>query len=442
MARTSRILARLKRRFAHTQTLIRVTLLVVFPLLFAGVTAVSHQVELLPFLLFPPLAGAAHTMFTTPESQLASPRRIVVGLTSGAIIGWFAVQAVPDATATPGLEPLAVAIALFLTGLVTWVFDVEHPSSFSTALLVQLVASDNPAAVGSVFIATVLVAAVFVAWRRAYENRADYIYQTVTADERVLVAMRGELDRETALFGGRLAAARGDTGSVVLLHLVDDEEVAAAEQSALEGDDANGRVATAVDEIRSEAGHIRETYDVPCEVVVVAAEDDPAGTTFDVATDAECDIVVAPCEATSNGYIDALFEGSLDCVAYHDAGTDAPWQDALVPVKGRGYGNGLIDFAQRAVTENGTISVAHCIGEDGNRHAAENMLANLVDAYDGYIDTRVVNEPIQQFLGEQDEKYDLIVLGTSRRVGEEYIRDDLFEQVKQTGADVAFVKTD
>lgn len=440
MTLSGRAVKRLKRRLTHTQTLIRITLLAVLPLLFAGVAAVSRRIELLPFLLFPPLAGAAHTMFSTPESRLAAPRRVVGGLTGGAAIGWLALRVTPGTAAVAGLHPTAVALALFATGIATWVLDVEHPAAFSTALLVQLVAPAGPAAIASVLAATVLVAGVFVAWRRAYENRADYIYQTVSADERVLVAMRGDLDREAALFGGRLAAERENAGSVVLLHLVEDEEVAAAEQSALAGGDATDRVSDAVDEIRAEASHIRETYEVSCEVAVAVAGDAPAETALEVGADADCDLVVAPFDDPDDDYVGTLFEGPLDCIAYHDAGASAPWRDALVPVKGRGYGNGLIDFAQRAVAEGGTVSVAHCIGADGNRHAAEDMLAKLVDTYDGCIDTRVVNEPLQQFLGEQDEKYDLIVLGTSQRPGEPTIRDDLFEQVRQTGADVAFVR--
>jgi len=68
--------------------------------------------------------------------------------------------------------------------------------------------------------ASILIALVFVICRNEfYEQRAQYLYETVQADDHVLIPVRGDDNKQTALFGSQLAAAH-ETGKVVLLDIV------------------------------------------------------------------------------------------------------------------------------------------------------------------------------------------------------------------------------
>ena len=205
----------------NTRNVLHLTTLVVLPALLALVTYLSNATDLLPFLLFPPLASGAHTLFAHPESRYASPRRFVGGLTTGAICGWVALEVtaqfwygVPPESFQ--VHPGAAATAVFLTGAVTWALDVEESSAFSTALLVLVTGATRPAYVLSIALSTGVIALVFVIWRRHfYEQRARYLYQSTKGDDPVLVPMRGRHAAATARLGARLAGAH-DAGKVVL----------------------------------------------------------------------------------------------------------------------------------------------------------------------------------------------------------------------------------
>lgn len=348
----------------NTRNVLHLTTLVVLPALIALVTYLSNATDLLPFLLFPPLASGAHTLFAHPESRYASPRRFVGGLTAGAFCGWLALEATarfwygvpPEAFE---VHPGAAALAVFLTGGVTWALDVEESSAFSASLLVLVTGATRPAYVLSVALSTAIIAAIFVVWRRHfYERRARYLYQSTKGDDHVLVPMRGPRAAATAMLGARLAGAH-DAGKVVLLDVVADEEVAEVERALLEsgesadlatdggepgrdesaedepsgagasadaaGDDAPGgdtprddvpasdgsdaseersvrEVAEerlgeeAVSDLERRAGRIEASVGVPCEVIVAADGGDPAGTVLEAAKGANCDLVVAPLE--------------------------------------------------------------------------------------------------------------------------------------------------
>jgi len=71
-----------------TRNLLHVSVLVVVPLVVAAVVAVSNALEAVSFLLYPPLAAGAYTLFADPAGRYASPIRFVVGLTLGAACGW------------------------------------------------------------------------------------------------------------------------------------------------------------------------------------------------------------------------------------------------------------------------------------------------------------------------------------------------------------------
>lgn len=57
----------------NTQNLLHISVLVLLPLLVGAVTALANATELLPYLLFPPLASGTYTLFADPEGRIASP---------------------------------------------------------------------------------------------------------------------------------------------------------------------------------------------------------------------------------------------------------------------------------------------------------------------------------------------------------------------------------
>lgn len=228
-----------RRWIENTHNLVHLSILVALPILLGIVTALSNAIDILPFLLFPPLASGSYTLFANPESRASSPRRFVGGLTAGALCGWVALELTarywydvsPQAFE---VHPGAVALGLFLTGAVTWALDIQEASAFSTALLVHVTGAAQFAYVGSVAISSALVAGAFVLWRdNVYKQRAKFLYESTKGDDHVLVPMRGKRDDATAMLGGRLAAAH-DAGKVVLLDVVEDEDLAAAEAAVLE----------------------------------------------------------------------------------------------------------------------------------------------------------------------------------------------------------------
>lgn len=229
-----------RRWIENTRNLIHLSVLVALPLLLGAVTALSNAIDLLPFLLFPPLASGSHTLFTNPESRSASPWRFVAGLTAGAFSGWIALelalrfwyQPQPQALAA---DPGAVALGLLLTGVVTWRLDIEEASAFATALLVHVTGANQFAYVLSVAASSALVAGAFVLWRdNVYENRANILYESTKGDDHVLVPTGGPHEDATAMLGARLAAAH-DAGKVVLCDIVEDENIAAQEKALLDG---------------------------------------------------------------------------------------------------------------------------------------------------------------------------------------------------------------
>ncbi|QSG12220.1 Nucleotide-binding protein, UspA family [Halapricum desulfuricans] len=357
-----------RRWIETTHNLIHLSVLLALPLLLGSVTALSNAIDLLPFLLFPPLASGSYTLFSSPESRSASPRRFVGGLTAGAFCGWIALELAlrywyqprPQALAA---DPAAVALGLFLTGVVTWALDIEEASAFSTALLVHVTGADQFAYVLSVAASSALVAAAFVLWRdNVYEQRANILYESTRGDDHVLVPTGGPHEDATAMLGARLAAAH-DAGKVVLCDVVADEDIAAQEQALLEGrgepvdegidaivpqadptgvqpgdvhqnwadferespDHSQGvdagdisqdwdaydadtirerardrAVAVSAATLESRAERIERDVGVPCEVVVAAGSRSRARTISRTARETGCDLIVASYE-TDNG---------------------------------------------------------------------------------------------------------------------------------------------
>lgn len=214
----------LQRWLQYTDNLLHVSVVLLIPILIAFVTYISNQLPILSFLLFPPLAAGTYTLFSDPEGRYASPVRFVSSLSVGALCGLIAAvitQVIYNGSGGAIVRPESAALAIFLTGIITWLARIEAPSAFSTVLLTLITGEVDPVVyVLSIMFASILIALVFVIWRNEfYEQRAQYLYETVQADDHVLIPMRGDDNKQTALFGSQLAAAH-ETGKVVLLDIV------------------------------------------------------------------------------------------------------------------------------------------------------------------------------------------------------------------------------
>ncbi|WP_049934479.1 HPP family protein [Haloplanus natans] len=446
----------------ETQNFIHVSLFLFIPLLIGLVTYISNTVDLLPFLLFPPLASGTHTLFAHPESKYASPRRFVGGMTAGAVCGWIALEVaarywyhVPPETFH--VHPGAAAFGVLLTSAVTWLADLEESQAFSTALLVLVPGVTQVVYVVSVFVSSTLVAGVFTLWRRtAYERRADYLYQTTRGDDNVLVPMRGETAEAVAAFGARLASAH-ETGKIVLLDVVatelDGETVVAAEDgnnvrleepTTASPEELPASVQETVDRLQSRAGELSERFDVPCEIVVTGEPND-AQLAIQTAHDMHCDLIVAPYESNSgrlSRFVRELFASRLDVVAVRTDGSRNKWRRILAPVKYPGdVAHAILDFADRLASDDGRVAVCHCIDSERERRDAEEMVANLAETFEGAFETRVTKVPITEFLSSNAANYDLTVVGSSseRTRVSRFIDPPTFQELDDIDCDVAIV---
>ena len=434
-----RELAAFGRWIQHTGNLLHLTVLVAVPLLIGVVTFVSNALAELSFLLFPPLASGAYTLFSDPEGRYASPRKFVVGLVVGALCGWAALGLSAPVTVA-SVSPVSAALSIFLTGAATWALDVEEPAAFSTALLVLVTDDASPEAyVTSVAVFGALVALVFSVWRtRFYERRAQYLYDTAQGDDHVLVPMRGdpEAAETTALFGATLAAAH-DAGKVVLLSMLEED---ADGDAAPTLDDAATETAARLEDT---ARTVRTRAGVPCEVVV--ARGAPVPTTMETAANTNCDLVVTPYEEDRgllSPYVRGVFDSGLDAVAFRSTTGARRWRRILVTVARPGdTAHAMLDFAARLAGKSGNLSVCTCIDAEVERRRAESRLANLAETVDADVETRVARSDVTDFIGANAGAYDLLVVGSSgdRSRASRFVSPPTFERLHDVECDVAIV---
>jgi hypothetical protein len=453
-----------RRWLETTSNLTRVSVLLFVPLLVGLVTLLANTLEVISFLLFPPLASGTYTLFADPEGRYSDPRKFVGGMTVGALCGWAALAGTASlygvSPGALGADAGAAALGVFLTGVVTFLFDLELPTAFSTALLVLITGTAQLAYVVSIALSTSLVAIVFVVWREEfYEERARYLYHTTEADDHVIVPMRGEHAVETAMFGARIAAAH-DAGKVVLLDLVEDEDVAAAERASIDDDQradyvenpesAAEEVAAdeAARELEQRAARIETKVGVPCDVVVAVADGDRAKAVLSTADATNSDLVVTPFEtagAALSPFLRGLFAADMDVVAFRSTGGRTRWQRIMVPVRSASdVAHAMLDYAERLAGKTGSISVCSCIDRERDRRATESMLANLTETVETSCETRVSRASIEDFLERNDAHYDLVCVGasTNRSAASRFISRPTFERVQGIETDFAVVHTD
>lgn len=465
-----------------TRNLIRLTSIVVIPLLLAIVTFISHVNPALSFLLFPPLASGTHILFSDPEGKYSTPWNFVGGLTIGALCGWFSLVVLRAQWFPIGevgvVTPIGAALSIFLTGAVTWVLDTEISAAFSTALLVLLTGTPDRAGIYvlSIAVSSTLVAVVFILWRKSvYAERAEYLYQSTKGDDHVLVPMRGEHPNATAMLGARLASAH-DAGKVVLLQMADDDTIetvgragsdgeedsapAEPEQTAVAGSDSTTdedgtddssqsveqRAASAfASALEERANAIRTKVGVPCEVVIANEGSSPARTVLHTAHETNCDLIAVPYETrygSLSPFLRELFRGDTDVLVHRSADKRTNWKRVLVPVRRESdMAHSMIDFAVRLVGETGHISAAHCISNESERRTAEEMLAHLTETVTIGCETRVARCTIESFLDTYTRGYDLVIIGASqdRSATSRFVSPPTFYQIESLNSDVAIL---
>ncbi|MFC3477315.1 universal stress protein [Halobacterium litoreum] len=450
-----------RRWIETTSNLTRVSVLLFVPLLVGLVTLLANSVDLVSFLLFPPLASGTYTLFSDPEGRYSDPRKFVGGMTVGALCGWAAVAGTatyvyrvpPEAM---GAHAGAAALGVLLTGVATWALNLELPTAYSTALLVLITGTAQLAYVVSVALSTSLVAIVFVVWRNEfYEERARYLYQTTKADDHVIVPMRGEHANQTAMFGARIAAAH-DAGKVVLLDVVADEDVAAAERASIDGERADyidepesaaeeQAADAAARELEQQASRIETRVGVPCDVVVAVADGDPSRTVLRAADETNSDLVVAPFETERGSltpFVRGLFGSDTDVVAFRGDGERTRWKRIMVPVRSASdTAHAMLDYAQRLAGKTGSVSACSCIDAERDRRTTESMLANLTETVDSRCETRVSRSDVEEFLRRNDSHYDLVFLGasTDRSRASKFVSRPTYERVQDIETDFAVV---
>lgn len=450
------------------ENLLHLSALIFVPLLVGGVTWLANASPVVSFLVYPPLAAGAYTLFANPEGRYASPRRFVGGISAGAICGWLVLEFTGEYWTAVPLGTLqvnagAAALGVFLTGVVTWVLSLEEPSAFSAALLVLVTGSEQLAYVGGIIVSSLIVAGVFVVWRRHfYQERARYLFQSTHGDDQILVPIRSESPRSLVLFAARLAAAH-EAGKVVLMQTVSSETIAETEsqveaevEAAHEGDtppvsdEDLTRTAEAqiTDNIRHRLEDLQElvesTLDVPCKFVVVA-EDGSTGETILETSEAEgCDLIVSPYE-TEDGvpcqFVRTLLNGPTDTIVFWPSTGRTEWNQILVMVREPGeLANTMLDFAHRVLSM-GTICACTCISKGTERRRAETMLDNLVESFSRPIETRIGYGLAEEFLDVNASHYDLAVIGasTDRSAASRFFSAPTFERIHDVDCDLAIV---
>lgn len=459
-----------RRWVEHTSNLVHLSVLLFVPLLIGIVTWLSGALDLLSFLLFPPLASGTYVLFSNPQGRYSSPRQFVGGLTVGALCGWIALELsarfIYNVSPTEfEVAPAGAALGVLLTGIAVWALDVEEPSAFSTALLVLVTTTTRFDYVITVALSSSIVAVVFVAWRDLFYNqRAQYLYHSVKGDDQILVPLRGAETKTTAVFAAKLAAAH-EAGKIVLLDMIDEAALQDAEPTERGSQDADTERAMRrdggepnrhtvaeqrvndelIDRLHEVATHIEEEIGVPCEFIIAVEGEAPANTVLQTAEETNCDLIVTDYEEGQNGlsaYIRQLFRGNTDAVAFRSVRGETRWERILVPVRQIGdIAHSMLDFARRLASNDRWVSVCSCIDNESERRTAERTLADLVETVQCPCETNVVRAGIEKYLAAKAPEYDLVIIGasTDRSAASRLLSPPTFSRIRDIDCDVAVV---
>ena len=457
-----------RRWLEHPDNVLHISAIVFVPLLVGGVTWLANASPVVSFLVYPPLASGTYTLFSNPEGRYSSPRKFVGGLSLGAFSGWVVLElSVRYWTAAP-LDPLqvpagAAALAIFLTGLLTWGLSLEAPTAFSAALLVLVSGADQLVFVAGITVSSLLVAGVFLVWRdRFYEERARYLFHSTQADDQILVPIRSEAPESLVMFAARLAAAH-DAGKLVLMQTVSTDTIEeTASDVAADGASDPATVVASTDEeatetaeaeitdqLRTRLEDLQELVEsfvtVPCEFAVVAEDGSAGETILETAELENCDLIVCPYEATDgepSRFVKTILNGPKDAIVFRPSNSRTEWHHILVMVRGAGEtANMMLDFAHRLIDSLGSISACTCISDAGDRRQTEVMLDNLVESFPDPIETRIDYGSVEEFLKTNARNYDLTVVGasTDRSAASRFFSTPTFKRINEVDCDLAIV---
>jgi hypothetical protein len=204
-------------------------------------------------------------------------------------------------------------------------------------------------------------------------------------------------------------------------------------------------VEAAADALEGHASRIQTRVGVPCEVVVAVADGSRSATVLEAAADANCDLIAVPYE-TEHGslspFVRDLFAGDRDVLVHRSFDGRTDWDRVMVPVRSASdVAHSMIDFALRLAGRSGRVSVVTCIRSADRRRRADAMLADLVETFEGNIETRVASASIERFLERNAPAYDLVCIGASRdrSAASRLISPPTFERIQDLEADVAVV---
>ena len=396
MVSTHRLLERVeysvRARLSDSTTLIRLSVLVVVPLIVAVVTWLSNVSDLVAFLLFPPLAAGTYSLIINPRD--ASPRTFVAGITAGALCGWGAVvitDSVAGGTGGGFVSPTGAALSVLLAGLASWAFHLEEPAAFSTALLVLVTGTSEAIYVAGMLASTLIVAAGFLLYRdRVYTPGVEYLYHTLDVAHSVVVPVTEPAGATRAHFAAQLAVDSESTGRIVL--------VGTASEDAQAG---------AIEEL---GATLEGTYGIDTELVVTSTEPTAAETTT-VAQDTASDLVVAPFDPTAPESFLPFLRAPTDVIGLKTTPNRRSWDRILVGISGREQTDRtLVEVADRIGSE---LSLYHYTKPGEQRQARERLLGDLIDSVTATADTRIGSTPPEEFFPRAAAGYDLLAVGAS-----------------------------
>lgn len=380
-----RSLRGLRRWLSDTSNLTHFSVLVFAPFLvivLIELGVLSH----ISYLLFPPLAAATFTLFFEPEDIYSELHRVTVGLWIGAFVGWLMFELI-------GFGGVSAGLAIFFTGIVTWLTGTEHPSAFSTSILAVVLRTDSFVYVVAVIVSTSFVAAVFYLWKtRFFERRSSILYESTWSDDRILVPVDTEAGPELGL-PARIAGAH-ENGQLVLVQSVED----ASEEAA--------------DRLEELAAGIREEHDLRVEVAVVQSDRPLHADLLEVVDRYDCDSVFLSWQRRQDIDLQPLFDHRVDVMLLCADGPVERVHDVLVPVpEDRRLSHVLVDIGLR-VTE-GTVCISAMIGSEDDRRPTEQRVLDIIDGFDGSFETRVANTggSVVDLICRESTEYDLVVMG-------------------------------
>lgn len=375
--------------------LIRISVLVLVPLIVGIVTWLSNVSNAISFLLFPPIAAGTYTLFAAPDRS--SPRRFVMGITAGGVCGWISLEAIlffDVAVVEAPIPPEGAALSVLLAGIVTWIIKVEEPSAYSTALLVLVTGVDEITYVFGIATSSLLVAIVFILWRdQVYQKRAEFLYRKKGQSEHVLVPMWENESSTLAHIGGKVAA-ESPSSRVILLGRESET------QSKSE----------TVAEIEEQAEEIESKYNVVADVIIIPQGSDTKQL-LSVAADTNCTSIVTSYNPDNVKPLEKLFKSNIEIIGVETTPEKTEWQSAMVGVMAADVANQrLAEIGSRIASE---TSLCYCVPEDKTQREGRQMVTALAESVDRRVNTVVTGDSPQVYFNKAASEKDLLIIGAS-----------------------------